>query len=140
MFISKSLTKPNFTQINNQSTFYKKIGLENWYYNIIIKKLKYHLLLMKDLQINRNYCSVCFYIIIQNESYMYRMYWYSTRSLALSCMYNYTKCLNICYYFVFRSRFEWLTKCICRYYFFLSDNQNSNKISRYFFLWHSFMI
>lgn len=47
MFISKSLTKPNFTQINNQSTFYKKIGLENWYYNIIIKKLKYHLLLMK---------------------------------------------------------------------------------------------
>lgn len=66
MFISKSLTKPNFTQINNQSSFYKKIGLENWYYNIIIKKLKYHLLLMKDLQINRNYCSVCFYIIIQN--------------------------------------------------------------------------
>lgn len=66
MFISKSLTKPNFTQINNQSTFYKKIGLENWYNNIIIKKLKYHLLLMKDLQINRNYCSVCFYIIIQN--------------------------------------------------------------------------
>lgn len=66
MFISKSLTKPNFTQINNQSTFYKKIGLENWYYNIIIKKLKYHLLLMKDLQINHNYCSVCFYIIIQN--------------------------------------------------------------------------
>lgn len=66
MFISKSLTKPNFTQINNQSTFYKKIGLENWYYNIIIKKLKYHLLLMKDLQINCNYCSVCFYIIIQN--------------------------------------------------------------------------
>lgn len=66
MFISKSLTKPNFTQINNQSTFYKKIGLENWYYNINIKKLKYHLLLMKDLQINRNYCSVCFYIIIQN--------------------------------------------------------------------------
>lgn len=40
MFISKSLTKPNFTQINNQSIFYKKIGLENWYYNIIIKKLK----------------------------------------------------------------------------------------------------
>lgn len=39
MFISKSLTKPNFTQINNQSTFYKKIGLENWYYNIIIKKI-----------------------------------------------------------------------------------------------------
>lgn len=66
MFISKSLTKPNFTQINNQSTFYKKIGLENWYYKIIIKKLKHHLLLMKDLQINRNYCSVCFYIIIQN--------------------------------------------------------------------------
>lgn len=66
MFISKSLTNPNFTQINNQSTFYKKIGLENWYNNIIIKKLKYHLLLMKDLQINRNYCSVCFYIIIQN--------------------------------------------------------------------------
>lgn len=66
MFISKSLTKPNFTQINNHSTFYKKIGLENWYNNIIIKKLKYHLLLMKDLQINRNYCSVCFYIIIQN--------------------------------------------------------------------------
>lgn len=66
MFLSKSLTKPNFTQINNQSTFYKKIGLENWYNNIIIKKLKYHLLLMKDLQINRNYCSVCFYIIIQN--------------------------------------------------------------------------
>lgn len=66
MFISKSLTKPNFTQINNQSKFYKKIGLENWYNNIIIKKLKYHLLLMKDLQINRNYCSVCFYIIIQN--------------------------------------------------------------------------
>lgn len=49
MSVSKSLTKPIFTHtcINYQSTVYKKIGIENVYYSIIMQKLKMSLIIDK---------------------------------------------------------------------------------------------